>query len=394
MPPPAKPRQRKVRLTEEAVDLLNKALEERWRLSDGRSKLTRRARSELLGLSLPTVDRILSRQGVDRSSLAEAFKSLGVPWSDHYCESESESEPDTIVQAEAVAPLPSCRRRLPPAWLVVSLILVVALGWALITPKVDWAAEYDRELTLASNFYSSGKLDEAEEHLARVMEIAKLHKTSRNLEATLKLRGDIAAFRGRLPVALELYKATIWYRENANKPIWAPIYEVLATVQIRMKDFDEAKRNLDVAEAAFTKSNEPNGIVEVMRDRGCLAAASGHPEEALEWFEKALQLLATLNAPALVIDVRGERAMVWLQLGRVEEAERELLACLDYWSQDDHVRWVGLTEMRLGQVESKMGRSASAFERVSRARAMFVACGDEARLYESESILKWLPPSP
>lgn len=392
MPPTPKTRQRKVRLTEEAVDLLNKALEERWRLSDGRSKLTRRARSELLGLSLPTVDRILNRQGVDRSSLAEAFKSLGVPWSDHYC--ESESEPEVIVQAEAVAPQPSRRRRRPFALFATLIVLVAALGWALITPKVDWTAEYDRELTQASDSYSSGKLDEAEKHLARVMEIAYSHRSARDLEAALKLRGEIAAFRGRLSAAADFYKATIRYREHGKKPVWAPIYEALASVQIRMKDFDEAKLNLDVAEAGFTKSNEPNGLVEVMRDRGCLAAASGHPDEALEWFEKALQLLATLEAPDLVIDVRGERAMVWLQLGWFEEAERELLACLEHWSKDSHERWMGLTEMRLGQVESKLGRSQAAFERISRARTKFLACGDEARLLESESFLKLLASNP
>lgn len=392
MTPPNKARQRAVRLTADALELLNKTIEESWRANKSGKRLTRQTRAFMLGVSLPTVDRILSREGVDRSSLVEAFKSVGIPWRDQYC--ESEITPQQVLTSEnAPEQNPGYQRNAARSVLLVCtgiLLASLALGAYLQWPRKDWTAEYDHALSHATNLYSKGKYKESEGILAKAMEIGESKKTSRNLEAALKLRGDLAAARGRLVPAVEYYKATIRYRELRNSPTWATIHEVLGGLQIRIGDFEEARKNLDIAEEAFTKGKEPNGIAEVMRNRGSLASALGHPDEALEWFAKCLQLLSTRDALDLTMDVRGRRALVLVKFGRLKEAQSELEACLAHWSKGGNKRWIGLSEWRLGELDSKMGRTQIAIDRLSRARQLLIASGDESRIQEVELFLKKL----
>lgn len=390
MTPPYKARQRAVRLTDDALELLNKTIEESWRANKSGKRLTRQTRAVMLGVSLPTVDRILSREGVDRSSLVEAFKSVGIPWRDQYCESEITPQE---VATSAAGPSSGNQRNGARSFLLVFtgiLIASLALGAYFQWPRRDWTTEYDYALSHATNLYSKGKYKESEEILAKAMEIGESKKTSRNLEAALKLRGDLAAARGRLAAAVEYYRATIRYRELRKSPPWGPIHEVVATIQIRLGDYEEARKNLDIAHAAFVKSKEPNGVAEVMRSRGTLAFETGNPDQALEWFAKCLQLLSTRDASDLTMDVRGRRALVLVKYGRLKEAQTELEACLTHWTKGGNKRWIGLTEWRLGQLDSKMGRTQIAIDRLSRARQLLIASGDESRIQEVELFLKKL----
>lgn len=379
-----KVKQRAVRLTAEALDMLNESVNEKWRLNQARGKLTRQVRAEMFQVSLPTHDKILNREKVDRSSLAAAFKSVGIPWNNRFIESEDEPP-----HAEASDKGVSAGSKWRTPALVASTVVLASLAVNAVVHSAqrDWTKDYDHELRQATNLFSKGAYADSEAHLAKAMELAETKKTTRDLEAALKLRGDIAASRGRLPAASEYYKATIRYRELRGKPIWPAIHEVLGGLQIRNGDFDEAHKNLDIAEAGFKKGNEPNGIIEVLRDRGCLAAAMNKPDEALEWFAKAQQLLSSGNAPDLLIDVRGERAMTLLNFGRLGEARQELEDCLQHWSKGDHERWIGLTEMRMALVEAEEGHKRAAVERLISAKANLGKAGDEARLKEVGELL-------
>jgi len=395
-------RQRAVKLTPEALKSLRKAVEEQWRESGLTSRLTRPVRAELMGVSGPTSDRILAGKGVDRPSLVQVFKSLGMPWDDAFCEWAEVTEiPNSMAElslAQSSSPdiqsLSASQRTVRVALVVVTTILV-SFAFAIMSKRNDmnWTIEYDRELSTATNFYAKGAYGVSEAHLTRAMQISEEHETSRNLEAALKLRGDISAARGRLVAASDYYKAALRYRELKKRPTWGPLHETLGTVQVRLKQFDQSKVNLDLAIDAFTKSREPNGIAEVLRDRGCLSAAMSHPKEALDWFAKSLQILSTQNAQEMVMDVRGERAMVFIDLGRVNEARKELQVCFEYWTKLGQPRWTALLEMRLGLAEAELDRKADAVRRISHAREVFAKVGDEARVSEADGHLSTLAKS-
>lgn len=392
-----KVRQRAVKLTPEALDVLRKTLDERWRASGLTSKLTRQVRAELMGISVPTSDRILERKGVDRASLVQAFKSLEIEWSESFIELQGPIDQPDIENSPDLSAVASDRRKSIfiriglvgiVAFLILALLASVANSWKAKKDYIIWTDAFDHELTQAYKNYEKGDYTASETHLASAMNIADRHDASRDLEGALKLRGDISFARGRLTSAVQDYRATISYRQLRNKPIWGPIYEALGSVQIRLKDYKSAEASLDLALQGYTASHEPNGIAEVYRDRGTLAAARRTTDQALQWFAKSLEVLATGQSPDMVIDVRGERAMVYLQLGRYKESHKELEVCLNHWTKLGHPRWIALTEMRLGLAEDKLGKKTEAQTRVSRAKVMFEKVGDEARVKEADHHLK------
>ncbi len=385
-------RQRGVRLTATALSELSLALEDRWRESGATVKLTRQTRADMLGVSLPTLDRILARKSVDRSSLVHAFASLGIRWDDTFCESLVLAAADDTNGVEDQPPLPLAHRRVH-RWAKVALVATCVLVASVAIfnfsqrQKEAWTAEYDQALATATGFYAQGKYDAADAELAKAMVVAEEHATSRDLASALKLRGDISSARGRLAAASEYYRAAISYRRLRGRPMWPAVFEALGVVQTRLGEYGAARKNLDFALDAYTKAGDINGIAEVTRDFGCLYSAMNRPEDAMPWFSKSLQTLATTDAPDLVIDVRGERAMVLVDLGRLAEARKELEACLAHWSKSKHLRWIGLCEMRLSVVESKAGNSTAALALLSRARKKFVEVGDEARVAEVDAYL-------
>lgn len=384
-------KRRAVDLTPEALSKLNVALEVRCSQDVPPKRPTRGAKAEILGISLPTLDRILALKGVDRAILEQAFAAVGLDWDDRFLNPSATSAVPTPTRDTAnTSSPPITLTSIKWLWLVGLLGsgLIVGASFHLVTDvDSNWAQVYDGLLSKATRQYGQGQYRQSAATLAEAMAVAEKHATSRDLEAALKLRGDIANARGRFSEAEEYYRATIRYRTLRNRIPWAPIHEVLGVVQVRLKKFAEAEQNLSSAYKAFSKNKEPNGVAEVLRDRGCLAVAMGRPTEALAWFAKSLEVLQGRGAMDMVVDVQGERAMALLALGQLEVAHADLTQCLTHWSRSGHKRWIGLTEMRLGKIENQMGKRRSAAERLTRASEHFHAVGDEARIAEVDALL-------
>ncbi len=381
-------RQRAVTLTPEALEILKQALDKSWRDSGLTTRLTRQVRAELMGVSVPTADKILANQGVDRSTLTQSFASLGIRWNDNFCSAPLRTAPEAEEPPQPKRPISGLLKALALSGILIAACAVAFVTWNKRT-HLDWLSEHDWQLHLATMSYNDGNYAEAEQHLANAMQIAKEHQSGRFVAIAYKIQGEIACARGQLTKGEESYLALLKERQLHNEPVWAPIHEVLATVQIRLKKFKEAEQNLNIAYDSYTKDKVPHGIAEVYRGRGMLNAALGKPYEALEWFAKSTELNAGQD-PALDIDIRGERALILLQLGKAEEAHQDLEACLAFWTKKTQLRWMSLIEMRLGLVEAKQGKPQEARARVTRALAGFQKVGDEARVAEAATLLQAL----
>ena len=103
--------------------MLNESVNEKWRLNRAKGKLTRQVRADLFEVSLPTHDKILNREKVDRSSLTAAFKAVGIPWNNRFI--ESEDEPLHAVASDNV--VPAGRKWRTPA-LVASTVVLASLA--------------------------------------------------------------------------------------------------------------------------------------------------------------------------------------------------------------------------------------------------------------------------
>jgi non-specific serine/threonine protein kinase len=93
-------RSRGILLTDEGLERLEAALNDRWNALPDREKharyrtttLTNEVREALLGCSRGTVRRILQRQPADRSTIVKAFESVGCAWQEAYCRLPSGEE--------------------------------------------------------------------------------------------------------------------------------------------------------------------------------------------------------------------------------------------------------------------------------------------------------------
>ena len=387
-------RRRAVALTPEGLERLREAIDLRWKSKHPKSKLTRSLQATILGVSPVTLDRILAGEGVDRTTLVHSFKNVELDWQDDLCrptadEAPSEAAPPGATTEEQPPPGRSGRLRYGLALLGLVVLAFSMLALARRDPpsppvaQADWIRVYDQALTDARALYDKADYAAARRRLDDAMVIAQEHESLRLTDGAFHIAGDIAAAQGNLTDARRQYEAAAEYRRLRNRPPWPELHESLGIVEMRLDEFEKAGANLKIALEAYRTARRPIGVAQVQRDFGMLALKTGDPDVAEEWFQKSLNGLRNLSQPDLVIDVRGERAMLRLVQNKVDEARRTLKECLEYWRAKGHPRFVALWEMRLGLAEEQAGRVAEASALVARSKAGFQRVGDASRIEES-----------
>lgn len=425
----SKPRKRAIRLTVEAHAELLRALSARWQRDARGTRLTHETRAELMGVSVATAKKIFAGEGVDRATLALAFKNLGLEWSD--ARSGSSSEEGTLEDIDSDSeptsrtdppPTPEADRetdssRFPhaspgsaprPAWLPMLAAALLVLGSVVIAtaawqsgpgsrttapaPALDnsWIDEYDQRMAWATDCYNKSNYIGAQKNVDRAFALLDAHESSRGLIETFKLSGEIAAARGDLRVADERFRAGVEAQRLLRRPPWAPLHEALGAVETRLREFPRAKANLMLALEGYQGNREPIGIATASCNLGILALARGELDSADAWLARALKAMGDHPDPDVVADIRGIQAMVLLERGDAAAAHRLLSDCLAHWTKKEHPRWIALTEMRLGLAEEKQGRIDDAKARITHSRDAFSRVGDEARVTETAEHLRRL----
>ena len=364
---PKKPRNRAVRLTVEGLGILRDSLVERWQADDRAGRLTRETRAELLGVSVVTSERILSGKGVDRSTLAAAFKNLGLPWDEAYCErlntdrdrDEAQSpgrvdaleptlasEPVTNRSAAGVILPVNSRRRSPKRYFVLGaslLCLVAAAGWRMTTLSNARSSRWIYECNVAFDDglerFHQGDYKAAKARLKVVIEIAKKHDSASRLSSALSLSGDLAAAEGSLREARDHYRDALGLR-NALKEDREKIalWEALGDVETRLGEYVSAEESLNQSLHAYERAGDRVGVAMVSRDLGTLAYRRWDPDAAFRWFQASLDAVKGKSKPDIEADVRGRKALVMLKQGQLDEAREDLRDCLHYWTTKKHPR--------------------------------------------------------
>lgn len=409
-----KPRRRAVRLTPQALGALQSALERRWQKDESGIKPTRAARARLLGASVATVEKILSGEGVDRSTLALAFKRVGLDWDDSCCASVHE-EPKVPDQPEAT-PEPACEALAEPPFLAASEAKIerrgwrrgYALGgilvastaaticWTLVSPRAStpapsWMVEHNIALDDGMARFHRADYAGARRALARATALARDHDSAAYLSSALRLAGDIEAAEGNLTVARDRYRSALDIRTVIGQEEVRPaIFEALGVVQTRLGDLKGAEKSLMESLSGYRGAKDPVGVALASRDLGTLAVRTDDLDSAERWFQASLDSVGGLGKPDIVADVDGERALLALRRGRAHEARDAFLRCLDYWTAKGHARWVAVCELRLGLAESALGRRATALAMMRRSKAGFEKVGDRAGISDAANRLRVL----
>ena len=400
------PRKRAVRLTPGAIKELEAALFDRWSQSRTSRKLTRSARALMMGVSEVTADKILLGEGVDRATLTQAYRHLGLAWADTHCESVSGSEPVCESPPLDITPKVSTRRTKLLVGFSAILVfgsIVPLVAFRVLAPQPRMASVItnpDSELTLhdcvrqGTELFQQAEFDAAQAKLRLATNMARELNAGSELANSLRLTGDVAAAKGDLRAALKLYEQSldvrVAFKEEASIP---PILEAMGDVETRIGNYVDAQNHLNRSLELYSKFNDPVGVALVSRNLGTLAHKRQDLPAAEKWFEAGLQGAKSLGKREIEMDISARKALLLSEQGRSREARLLLEQCLRFWMGKRHTRWVAVTEQQLGTVSMQCGDHEKARAHFLRSRAGYRKVKDKAGLAESERNLKLVPPS-
>lgn len=383
-------RNRGIRLSDEAIRLIESRMDDLWRQQNRLGKLTRQGKAELLHLSEKTVDRVLRGERVDRATIKQAVLRLNLEWSESLIVTEpAETEPETPTEAHPR------RRRLPILPVAAATLAIASLGYwggsRLSAPKVEptpnWRQEFFDRLAKGTERYQKGDYARAKTEFDAVLKLAQTHDDLSGKGEALRMLADIDMAQGRFEAARDGYAAALDCKEKTGQSSTYPaIQEALGLAELKLKNYPAAKQWLRKALDGFLAANDLGGMAIVQRDLGTLAVAQRDLEGALAWFASARSGMGRATNTGLLMDIRAQEALVYLELGDVEKADQMLTDCLKFWEREKHPRWVSKTKLQLSKVKLARGLRAEAVALVSEAEKGFGRPGDRSGMAETRSL--------
>lgn len=394
-------RRRSIVLTPQGRGLLEAALVERWQHSGGGRKLTREERAHLLGLSIATCERLLRGDGVDRTTVLLAFRSLGLEFREAYIGLPE----DTVEQSPATSPMPPSaeapadqvgRRTGHRRWLAVAFTGAIAVAWFSMgrmalratEPEIHWKVVTSSAIREGTEAYHAARYEVAEGRLSFALAVAREHHSPGHLAEALRMLADVAMARGDFDTAVRRYREALFLRQTFKQPVTEPpIREALASAEAKRGNLTEAEQQLRLALQGFEVQQDENGVAQAKRTLGTVKARQGDAKAALELYEEALAIARRRRAKDLESDILGRVALLLRDQGRLHEAKSLLQASLDHWSRSGHPRWIATMKMHLASVELAAGAKGQAAELLRASLTAFANLGDAANVQECEELL-------
>lgn len=397
-------RQRAVRLTDEALALVQRRLVDDWQTMELDERLTWPVRAALLGVSTSTAKRILMRKGNDRAALIRAFASLGLGWNDEYCEplpsssaiqipidAEEEPSPPT----EETRPEAEISRR--PARLIVAVTLAVAaltiMGLLTFRPSVPDLPYGKRPqvkaLAVARAAYHRADYESAQRLVKHAHRLAFDATDPNTMAEALRVEGEILAARGNLEGAIERYETALTFRTQFEET-WAraSLLIALGIAEMRLERYEDAQSHLEAAYAGMLQVKDPAGIAEAARELGSLAARRGDLKRARALFDAASKAIRDRPDEAMHTDIRARGALLLSDEGNHAEALGVLESCLREWTRRAHPRWQATTHRQIATVQWASGQRTAARSSMSHALTSYESAGDHLGAKECRAWLE------
>jgi tetratricopeptide (TPR) repeat protein len=117
-------------------------------------------------------------------------------------------------------------------------------------------------------------------------------------------------------------------------------------------------------------------LLRLEQNYGWLLHNQGHYDTALETYDRAITLAVRLDQPIIVAELQVNRAFTLGMLGRLTEAETELLNSHTAAREQAQLLTVARIDMDVGELYAAQGRPADALRRLQEAQEQFAALGN------------------
>jgi tetratricopeptide (TPR) repeat protein len=141
-------------------------------------------------------------------------------------------------------------------------------------------------------------------------------------------------------------------------------------------DYDLARRRLEESLLLSQASASDATTAEALKWLGNTATMTGHPIEALDFYQRSSALFEQLGDNSGVIDARANLAIIFRRTGRYDEALQEAGHCLELRQQTGHVWGIASSLNNIGEIHRSRGDPAAAIPSFQQAIDTWESIGD------------------
>ena len=211
-------------------------------------------------------------------------------------------------------------------------------------------------------------LDKAQSLLDRSLEAAESLGDPWAIARTLLFLGWVPWTRNRYDRAEPSWqRALSLARENDDR--WAEV-RALTNLSINHENMDDAQGAadyIDEAEVAAQAMDDQFSVAVTTTQRGRIYGDEDRHEEAVANFDRAVEIFADLGARWELADAIAERGISKRELGRLDDAEKDLRQAIGISEELGERQLAGWTWRALARVAERRGDRAQADERFRRA---------------------------
>jgi tetratricopeptide (TPR) repeat protein len=200
-----------------------------------------------------------------------------------------------------------------------------------------------------------GYLDEGARAFQRSLALAEAESDSEHAAAACQGLGDVLFAQSEWLGAEAWYARGLQYAKS-NRPLLASLSLGLGETAMRRGQPDVAAERLARALETFEALGDSAGVVRTLLARGALESAQGRAADVLASYREALSHIPMSDGdPILELTVRLHLAELYLDLGRLPDAEDEARRAEDLAITHQLPYWLARVYVVMGRLRGRQG---------------------------------------
>jgi len=201
---------------------------------------------------------------------------------------------------------------------------------------------------------SRGYLDEGARAFQRSLALAEAETDDEHAAGACQGLGDVLFAQSQFPGAEAWYTRGLQYAKHDRK-LAGSLNLGLGETALRRGQIAAATERLEQALQNFEALGDQQGIVRTLLARGLIDAAQGRSADVLTTYRAALSQLAPGSDPALELAVRMRLTELYLELGRLPDAEDEVRRAEELAIAQQQTRALARVYLLLGKMRGAQG---------------------------------------
>lgn len=202
---------------------------------------------------------------------------------------------------------------------------------------------------------SRGYLDEGARAFQRSLALAEAESDNEHAAGACKGLGDVLFAQSQWAGAEAWFTRGLQYAKS-NRSLAGSLTLGLGQAAQRRGEVDVAVERMGRALESFEAVGDTGGIIRTLLARGLMDAAQGKASQALATYREALSRLPVADPdPVLELSVRLRLAELYIDLGRLPDAEDETRRAEDLAIMHHQPRWLARVYVIMGKLRGRQG---------------------------------------